>query len=126
IALACLAKSPVDRYQTALDLAEDIDRFTAGEPVSVRSVGKVERAWKWAKRKPVLAAVYTLTAAVMLLFACGAILTVLWWRSENARHTAERLRESETKARGIAEAARSEVEAARQKTSRAEYGRTIE
>jgi len=126
IALACLAKSPVDRYQTALELAEDIDRFTVGEPVSVRSVGKVERAWKWAKRKPVLAAVYTLTAAVLLMFAIGSILTVRWWRSENARNTAEQLRQSETKARALAEAARSEVEAARENLSRVEYGRTIE
>jgi WD40 repeat protein/tRNA A-37 threonylcarbamoyl transferase component Bud32 len=126
IVLACLAKSPADRYQTALDMAEDLDRFTAGEPVAVRSVGKAERAWKWVKRKPVLAAAYTLTAAVLFLFAFGAILSVLWWRSEHARNTAEQLQRSEMKARATAEAARSEFEAAGEKSSRAEYGRTIE
>ena len=60
ICLKCLAKDPAERYPTAGALAADLRRFAAGEPVSVRAAGVVERAAKWARRKPTLAAAYTL------------------------------------------------------------------
>ena len=63
ICLKCLAKDPAERYPTAGALAADLGRFAAGEPVSVRAAGVVERAAKWARRKPTLAAAYTLGLA---------------------------------------------------------------
>ncbi len=39
-----------DRYQTASELAEDIQRFVAGEPVSAHREDVLTRAWRWAKR----------------------------------------------------------------------------
>ena len=91
ICLKCLAKEPAERYPTAAALAADLGRFAAGEPVSVRAAGLVERGYKWARRKPTLAAAYGLTLAVLVLLGFGVSLAALWRSAEGARDEAETL-----------------------------------
>jgi hypothetical protein len=55
IAMKCLAKRPAARYETAAALAEDLDRFGRGEPVSLRSPDLQQRLSSWTRRKPALA-----------------------------------------------------------------------
>jgi eukaryotic-like serine/threonine-protein kinase len=69
ICLKCLEKSPRKRYANAVALADDLRRFIDGKPIVARPVSMSERAWKWTKRRPAMA------AFLMLLCAstCGLI-----------------------------------------------------
>lgn len=65
----CLEKEPEHRYPSAEALADDLRRYLAGEPVSVREISSLERAAKWAHRRPTAAALVVLavTSAALLI-----------------------------------------------------------
>jgi serine/threonine protein kinase len=73
ITLKCLEKDPHRRYQTALDLALELRRYISGEPILARPVSRLERGWRWAKRKPMMAT----TAALMLFLAIAGPLVAV-------------------------------------------------
>ncbi|HEV3237957.1 MAG TPA: tetratricopeptide repeat protein, partial [Gemmataceae bacterium] len=69
IALKAMEKSPVDRYATAKELAEDLRRYLADEPIQAKPASITRRLRKWSRRHPATtaAALAALTAAVMVL-----------------------------------------------------------
>lgn len=69
ICLKCLEKMPERRYGSAEALAVDLEHWCAGVPISARRVGKVERAWRWGRRNPVLALLATTLASLLLVEA---------------------------------------------------------
>src|SRR5262249_16856989 len=71
ICLKCLRKEPGKRYTSALELAEDLRRFQAGEPIEARPAGRLERGVKWARRRPALAALLATSAASLLALLAG-------------------------------------------------------
>ena len=94
ICLKCLEKDPDDRYPTAAALADDLRHYLNREPVSVRPAGLLERAVKWVRRRPTLAAAYALALAVALLLVLSGGVGVLWWQAAKARDAADTHRRS--------------------------------
>ncbi len=108
ICLKCLEKDPQRRYGSAEALADDLQRWLAHEPILARRVTLAERAWKWARRKPVVAGLIVALHLVGLVGISGVV-----WQANRAREQA---------ARAVLEAQRANVEAgkARQEAQRAE------
>jgi predicted Ser/Thr protein kinase len=65
ICLRCLEKDPQQRYASADQLAQDLERFLKGEDVELRRISGGQRLWRWARREPGLA-----SRLGMLLVCC--------------------------------------------------------
>jgi eukaryotic-like serine/threonine-protein kinase len=120
ICLKCLRKDPAQRYATALELAEDLRRFQAGEPIQAQPVGWWERLAKWARRRPALAALSGGLLAAPLALIVALVLAVLF-----TSDALEQARQAERTAAAAAQQARADLEQAR-KPYAAEDLRTAE
>jgi WD40 repeat protein/tRNA A-37 threonylcarbamoyl transferase component Bud32 len=108
ICLKCLQKEPPKRYVSALDLAEDLRRYQAGESVLARPVGLGEHMLKWVKRRPVIAG---LAAAVVLVTLVG-IAAFAWAFAEavNEKNKTEKALKQADEARKQANAEKAQKE----------------
>jgi tRNA A-37 threonylcarbamoyl transferase component Bud32 len=50
ICLKCMQKDPQQRYTSAQALAEDVDHWLAGEPISVRPPSAAYQVWLWLRK----------------------------------------------------------------------------
>ncbi|MEX2212833.1 MAG: WD40 repeat domain-containing serine/threonine protein kinase, partial [Phycisphaeraceae bacterium] len=67
IALKCLQKDASRRYESASELADDLERWLRGEPIAARPVGRGERVWRWCRRNPGLAIASSAAALAILI-----------------------------------------------------------
>jgi WD40 repeat protein/tRNA A-37 threonylcarbamoyl transferase component Bud32 len=81
ICLKCLQKTPENRYSSAADLADDLQRFLSDRPIHARPVSRVETLWRWCKRYPKEAC--AALAAVLLL--CTVTVTSLIFANSYSR-----------------------------------------
>lgn len=91
ICLKCLRKQPVQRYDSALALAEDLERFQAGEPIRARPVGLAERGFMWVRKRPAAAA---LIAFLVFFFSSAGAALVYYQRYRTEAGVEEAQREA--------------------------------
>jgi serine/threonine protein kinase len=89
VVLKAMAREPQDRYATARELAEDLQRFLEDRPVlaSRPGLGELAARWAWRHRRAMAAG-----AAVLLLAVTGLVAaTVLIWQARGQAETALKL-----------------------------------
>jgi WD40 repeat protein len=97
ICLKAIAKQPARRYASAADLAADLRRFLASEPIQARPVGALGRAGRWAQRRPTVAGLLALLFVVLAISLPG--LTFLWLQAAGARQQVENERDAVAQAK---------------------------
>jgi len=86
IVLKAIAKEPADRYDTAQELADDLQRFLEDRPIVARRPAAVDRLRKWARRHP---SVVVSVVVVLLLSSVGSLVSTAMIRREQQRTKAE-------------------------------------
>src|SRR5262249_2763398 len=101
ICLKALAKQPARRYARAADLAADLRRFLAGEPILARPMSVWERSGNGARKRPAVAALL----ATLVIGGTASLLglTALWLQADERRRQA-------VQAEGVAEERRQQAE----------------
>jgi WD40 repeat protein/serine/threonine protein kinase len=80
ITLHCLEKDPARRYDSALALAEDLERFREGRQVVARPVGAAARLARACRRRPLV----TLLLLLLAVSLFGGLAGVTWkWLEAN-------------------------------------------
>jgi len=77
ICLKCLEKDPARRYDSALALAEDLERWLRHEPIRAWHTGVFTRGKKWLRRNPSTALLFA------LLLALAVPLGTMIWKTES-------------------------------------------
>src|SRR5207237_646618 len=75
--LKCLEKDPKRRYESALALAEDLERWLRREPIQARPAGLLVRGKKWLQRNSAVA------VSSVSLTALAAAMGIMIWKGES-------------------------------------------
>jgi WD40 repeat protein/serine/threonine protein kinase len=67
-------KNPTDRYESAQDLADDLQRFLDHKPILAQPPGVLKRTAKWARRRPTAAALVAVSVLALATLWAG----ILW------------------------------------------------
>ena len=99
--LKAIAREPARRYQTAMELAADLERFLADRPIKARRSTAIEQFGRWCRRNPWLAGANIAAAVLTTIVAIGS--TVAAWTYHDQRDQIGRnllqIQQAETKGR---------------------------
>jgi tetratricopeptide (TPR) repeat protein/tRNA A-37 threonylcarbamoyl transferase component Bud32 len=91
-----MAVEPANRYPTALALAQDVEHWLAGEPVTAYAEPLAARAARWVRRHRVLAA--ATAAGVVVALVLGSAVGVWWWQHQERQRLARQERQQRSAA----------------------------
>ncbi len=83
ISLKALQKDPKKRYEDVGGMAADLERYLNGEPILARPVSAPERAWRWCRRNPKIAASIAAVASMMVVTTGVALGAAVVFKEKN-------------------------------------------
>lgn len=87
ICLKCLEKEPAARFNSAAQLADELQRVVEGRPILSRPLSSTQQVWRWCRRNPFVA---LLSAAFVATLASALVATsVGYYEVSVARDQAE-------------------------------------
>lgn len=88
ICLKCLERQRENRYDTALQVAEELERFANNEPILARPISRAERTWRWCRKRPTITA---LAVGLVSSLTIGLIgVSYFWLQASRSADTALR------------------------------------
>ncbi|HLJ95203.1 MAG TPA: protein kinase [Gemmataceae bacterium] len=126
ILMKAIEKDPQRRYASADDLAEDLRRYLADEPIRARRIGPLERLGRWGRRNPLVAG---LSAAIIVVTALGFVGVLGQWQvalaheqqSKEQRDEAQQQRDETQRQRDEVKALNEKLAAKEQQLQRTLY-----
>jgi serine/threonine protein kinase/WD40 repeat protein/Flp pilus assembly protein TadD len=88
IILKALAKDAKDRFGSARELADELQRCADGLPTRSRPISPAERFGRWCKRNPLLATASITAATTTIALAIGATVMAKFYRDSRERYAA--------------------------------------
>src|SRR5262249_30835368 len=103
IVMKCLEKEPDRRYESAKELADDLQRYLNGEPISARPASWTYRISQKAKRNKLTTSILSITVLISIFLAALLVWTLWRTRIQNryANEFAQEVRNIETMMRGV-------------------------
>jgi eukaryotic-like serine/threonine-protein kinase len=89
VCLKCLERDPEKRYSSVGEVAQELRRFRNREPILARPISRLERTWRWCRRRPMIAG---LLLSLFTSLAVGLASVTFYW--QRAAQNANLLRES--------------------------------
>ncbi|MCY2994620.1 MAG: SUMF1/EgtB/PvdO family nonheme iron enzyme [Planctomycetota bacterium] len=124
ICVKAISKVRNRRYADCRAMAEDLRRWLAGEPVTARPVGTVERLVRWCGRNPVVAGLSATAGVLLLLVAMVSLLAYVKTSQALATAETERQRAEQSLEKETAERTRADGERQRAETALADVVKT--
>ncbi len=81
-----LERESAHRYQSAKDLADDLQRFLRSEPILARRISSLHRTWLWSRRNPIFA---TMVTILVLMGLCSPFVALYFNRLMREAQRAE-------------------------------------
>ncbi len=118
-----IAREPAQRYPSSAAMADDLRRFLEGRPILARQVSPAERAYRWCRRNPIVAALLAIVSGLVAAGFVAAVAAAVYFRqtaasesaarrdADLARAQADRAREQAVASSAEAETRRKEAEA---------------
>ncbi len=88
IVLKAVSKNPVERYKTAQEMADDLQRFLDNKPILARRPALVDRVRKWGRRHPSI----IVAGVLLLVFSIAGLIINNYLLAEANRRTQEALK----------------------------------
>lgn len=82
-----MSREPNDRYESARELSDDLQRFLNGVPIQARRIGAFEQLVRWSQRNKTVATLMSAIAVGIFAVAIGASIAAGYFRSMSTQLT---------------------------------------